>query len=127
MFDYHGELYGLSRLPGEDNEAYKARLLDVYNRFPGRDKQGSLYGMSRELGAPIITDQYKYKLCILPDSITVDNAETLVIYDENDNKVEYDEIAYEARYQFGKYSHTSISYKLNGEILFTIDKDIVHE
>ena len=49
-FDEFGMLLGISRLPGERNEAFKNRILDVFKNPGGAHKQGLINGISRELG-----------------------------------------------------------------------------
>lgn len=50
VFDEFGMLLGISRLPGERNEAFKNRILDVFKNPGGATKQGLVNGISRELG-----------------------------------------------------------------------------
>ncbi|MFE4029154.1 hypothetical protein ACFX4N_23655 [Priestia sp. YIM B13551] len=57
VFDEFGMLLGIYRLPGERNEAFKNRILDVFKNPGGATKQGLINGISRELG--IQSDQVK--------------------------------------------------------------------
>lgn len=50
IFDEFGMLLGIKRLPGERNEAFKNRILDVFKNPGGAHKQGLKNGISRELG-----------------------------------------------------------------------------
>lgn len=49
-FDEFGMLLGIYRLPGERNEAFKNRIIDVFKNPGGAHEQGIIYGISRELG-----------------------------------------------------------------------------
>lgn len=49
-FDYLGMLAGLPRLPGEKNDIYRKRLLDVYVHKANSSEQGLINGITRELG-----------------------------------------------------------------------------
>jgi hypothetical protein len=53
-FDRFGELLGLTRLQGEDNAAYKRRLLDVLVHKADSTYIGLIYGITRELGLKIL-------------------------------------------------------------------------
>ncbi|MEK1829019.1 hypothetical protein AAAC51_07670 [Priestia megaterium] len=57
VFDEFGMLLGLYRLPGERNETFKNRILDIFKNPGGANKQGLINGISRELG--ISKDQVK--------------------------------------------------------------------
>lgn len=50
VFDEFGMLLGVYRLPGERNEGFKNRILDVFKNPGGSTKQGLINGLSRELG-----------------------------------------------------------------------------
>lgn len=50
VFDEFGMLLSLTRLPGERNEAFKNRILDVFKNPGGANKQGLINGLSRDLG-----------------------------------------------------------------------------
>lgn len=50
IFDEFGMLLGVKRLPGERNEPFKNRILDVFKRPGGANKKGLQDGISRELG-----------------------------------------------------------------------------
>lgn len=63
VFDEFGMLLGISRLPGERNEAFKNRILDVFKNPGGATKQGLINGISRELGI----EQSQVKLGSLSD------------------------------------------------------------
>lgn len=123
MIDHHGQSKGIRRLPGETNASFKNRILDVFVHFPSRDKQGALYGIQRELGLTV-EDVYEPEINLLPEGIDHRNADTIKIFNDTE-KVEYDEIAVEHQYDHGKYSHDKIMYKVSGETILTIDKDIV--
>lgn len=49
-FDEFGMLLNLYRLPGERNERFKDRILQVFKDPAGADKDGLVTGISRELG-----------------------------------------------------------------------------
>jgi len=49
-FDFAGMLLGLPRLPGEQNDIYRRRLLDVYPHRAGASEPGLINGITRELG-----------------------------------------------------------------------------
>lgn len=49
-FDEFGFLLGLKRLPLEDNETFKNRILDVFRNPGGNTNKGITSGLSRELG-----------------------------------------------------------------------------
>jgi len=51
--DHFAFNWGLTRLPGEDNYDLKQRYMDVWTNFPGRDRQGIVYGIARELGTDL--------------------------------------------------------------------------
>lgn len=63
VFDEFGMLLGIRRLPGERNEAFKNRILDVFRNPGGAHKQGIINGLSRELGI----DKESIKLGSLAD------------------------------------------------------------
>ncbi|MCY9308696.1 hypothetical protein MOF23_06865 [Bacillus inaquosorum] len=63
VFDEFGMLLGIYRLPGERNEPFKNRILDVFKNPGGATKQGLTNGISRELGI----DQSDVKLGSLTD------------------------------------------------------------
>lgn len=67
VFDEFGLLLGISRLPGERNEAFKNRILDVFKNPAGSSKQGLINGISRELGI----EQEQVKLGSLADDTYV--------------------------------------------------------
>lgn len=50
VFDEFGMLLGISRLPGERNEAFKNRILDIFKNPGGATRQGLINGISRDLG-----------------------------------------------------------------------------
>lgn len=49
-FDFLGMLLGLPRLPGEKNDVYRTRLLDVYPHRANASESGLINGITRELG-----------------------------------------------------------------------------
>ena len=51
-FDEFGLLLGLNRLPGERNQAFKERILGVFQYPGGPDAEGVRNGLARELGIP---------------------------------------------------------------------------
>ncbi|MFE7817776.1 hypothetical protein ACFU1R_06180 [Priestia megaterium] len=64
VFDEFGMLLGIYRLPGERNENFKNRILDVFKNPGGSSKQGLINGISRELGI----DHSQVKLGALSDN-----------------------------------------------------------
>lgn len=62
-FDEFGMLLGIRRLPGERNEAFKNRILDVFKNPGGATKIGITNALSRELGI----DKSEVKLGSLSD------------------------------------------------------------
>lgn len=50
FFDEFGLLLGVERIVGEKNKEYKNRILNVFRRPAGSDKEGLVNGIARELG-----------------------------------------------------------------------------
>lgn len=70
-FDEFGLLLGLQRLPYEQNEVYKERLLDVFRKPGSVTREGVQNGLSRELG--LATEEIQ----IVPFSTTAFNSELI--------------------------------------------------
>lgn len=90
--DEFGLLLQLPRLPLEDNESYKKRLIDVFKRKPGSHEEGLRNGMARELGLVYMVDweegeKYKtlYHDLIDEKSIYIDDQPYMyeILYDED--------------------------------------------
>lgn len=50
FFDEFGLMLGVPRLHGEENDVYKARILNVFKRPSSSTKEGLINGIARELG-----------------------------------------------------------------------------
>jgi hypothetical protein len=77
VFDEHGLLLDLERIPAEDNVEYQDRILDVYKHRAGPRYRGLVNGITRELGLSAVDDA----LTLLPavDSISGQRHEDVAV------------------------------------------------
>lgn len=124
MLDTHGEEKGIRRIPGENNQSFKARILDVFEHFPSRDNQGILYGIQRELGLDIVESYNDPELRILNSTITKEIASGLTIFDDNVH-VPWDDFTVENIYRYGKYTHDRITFIKDSQEILVIDGNTI--
>lgn len=60
-FDDFGLILGIYRIPGETNESFKRRILDVTTNVASQKYPGVLFGAIRELGAKLINNGLSIK------------------------------------------------------------------
>lgn len=77
VFDEHGLVADIERLPGESNYDYSNRIKDVYKNRGGSSLQGILNGASRELAVAKIPEGLK--LSILKDQNNIPKIDKLQI------------------------------------------------
>lgn len=87
VFDEHGLLMDLERLPDEPNEDYRTRIKDVYRNRGGSSFQGIVNGATRELGLSKISNALSFKISQKFDiekhptvSIQIDSTELKITY-----------------------------------------------
>lgn len=117
--DSQGLLYGLSRISGEKNAAYKQRLLDIFVNKASSAYQGIINAMTRELGLSINTE-FTFTFTKDSDGYPVLTAPAIVI---NESVVtlyhDYPQRAVSAT--FDTWSTTSSTYTI-GQLAAEINK-----
>lgn len=80
VFDEHGLLFDIERLPSESNSEYRDRLKDYSRNLPGNTFFGVVNGANRELGLEKIQSSIVFntpgRRYNVPDDVTVDVAVT---------------------------------------------------
>jgi hypothetical protein len=121
--DFHGEKKGLIRLPGESNVSFKQRIMNTYKYFPSRDKQGSMYGIQRELGVEQIAS-YEPNINILPSPIVSGDIDSIRVFSGNEY-IPVISSTSETVYKDGKYLNDKLTLNLSGDNTLVIDGDIL--